>query len=367
MFYTFIDTRQWKPKISMYDIYNNNIDSNIIFSDKYFETTTIKTNDTTTSEAFQKHILSKVPKILALAEELKDKIPVYEVFNIPKKTGGFRTIASPNFETSDNLTKIKYMLEQDLKLIAHNAAYAYVKGRSTKDALIKHVKNNSNYYLKIDLKDFFTSCNKEFIIKQFNELQTINSLPQDAQDAMGIILNYCLLNDGLPQGSPVSPLITNLIMIPYDYYITRHCEELGFCYTRYADDILISHNETFKFNDMVKYLRGIFTDAPFTIKNEKTRYGSNKGRNWNLGLMVNKENKITIGYRKKERLRATIFNFFTDLTNGNTWDIVDVQAFQGTMAYYNKINPELVRNTIAKYETKFNTNLNLEIKKILNP
>ena len=68
--------------------------------------------------------------------------------------------------------------------------------------------------------------------------------------------------------------------------------------------------------------------------------------------MVNQNNEITLGYRKKERLRATIFNFFTDLTNGNSWDTVDVQAFQGTLSYYNKICPKMTEDTIQKIRAK---------------
>jgi hypothetical protein len=55
------------------------------------------------------------------------------------------------------------------------------------------------------------------------------------------------------------------------------------------------------------------------------------------------------------------------LTTGNSWDIVDVQALQGTLSYYHKINPQMVKNTIKKYEQKFNMDFNLEVQKIINP
>ena len=110
---------------------------------------------------------------------------------------------------------------------------------------------------------------------QFKELQIINSLIEYAtifRTDFETIIKYCLLNDGLPQGSPVSPHITNLIMIPLDYYITEHCNKNGYCYTRYADDILISHPETFNYNDMINYLRGLLeNNSPLTIKTEKNK------------------------------------------------------------------------------------------------
>ena len=371
MFYTYIDKEQWKPKISIYDVFNNNTTTSQ-YSIGFTETKTIKTNKFLPYDTYTKYYENKIDKIIELSNKLKNLTPKYDLFSIPKKTGGLRHIAAPQPETSLYLNEIKHLLENDLHLLSHNAAFAYVKGRCTKDALLKHVEHGSNFYLKIDLKDFFPSCNADFIFKQLMQLQIMASISriygEVIEECYKDIINYCLLDGGLPQGSPVSPLLTNLIMVPLDFYITKHCKEKGLCYTRYADDILISGKENFNFNDEVNYLRGLFENhAPFKINEKKTRYGSNKGKNWNLGLMINQKNEITIGYRKKERLRATIFNFFNALTTGNSWDIVDVQALQGTLSYYHKINPQMVENTIKKYEQKFNMDFNLEVQKIINP
>lgn len=369
MFYTYIE-EQWRPTISMLDVYNNTPVYQE-FSTNYTTTHTVRTEAYMPRVAFDKYYKNKGDKLIALAEELEGKTPNYQLFSIPKRTGGMRQIAAPDSDTSIYLNKIKLFLERDLHLLSHNAAYAYVKGRCTKDALLQHTKHGSNFYLKIDLKDFFPSCNAEFIFKQLHQLQIIASLQEEyfraLNEPLKTIINFCLLNGGLPQGSPVSPLLTNLIMIPLDYYITSYCKLKGYCYTRYADDILISGKEDFDFKKVVKFLRGLLNyHTPFNVNNDKTRYGSNKGRNWNLGLMVNQKNEITIGYRKKERLRATIYNFFNDLTNGNTWDIVDVQAFQGTLSYYHKISPKMTNEIVAKYNEKYNMNLFVEIQKIIN-
>lgn len=371
MFYTYVDKEQWKPRLNIYDVFNGN-NSASEYSNGYTETKTISTTDYMPMLSYMKYYENKPDKLIALANELLGQSPHYQLFTIPKRTGGMRQIAAPDSDTSENLIKIKKFFEKDLRIIPHNAAYAYVKGRCTKDALLKHTKHGSNFYLKIDLKDFFTSCNEDFIFNQLMKLQIIATMSKIYGEQLDVflklIIHYCMLNGGLPQGSPFSPTLTNLIMVPLDYYITNWCNKKGYCYTRYADDILISGKENFDYQQVINYLTKLFEcHAPFTIKSEKTRYGSNKGRNWNLGLMVNQNNEITLGYRKKERLRATLFNFFTDLTNGNPWDIVDVQALQGTLSYYFKISPKMTNQTIAKYEQKFNKILFVEIQKIINP
>ena len=63
-----------------------------------------------------------------------------------------------------------------------------------------------------------------------------------------------------------------------------------YIYTRYADDIIISARNKFDYRIILKALNKLFKDTPLSINKEKTRFGSNAGRNWNLGVMCNKDN-----------------------------------------------------------------------------
>jgi hypothetical protein len=65
------------------------------------------------------------------------------------------------------------------------------------------------------------------------------------------------------------------------------------------------------------------------IKAKKTRYGSIAGSNWNLGLMLNKDNNITVGYEKKKTLNAMLNNFLRDFKNNLRWPRDNVYALQG--------------------------------------
>ena len=310
------------------------------------------------------------PRISELLTE--DMSPLYNTFYIPKHTGGFRRIDAPNPELMSLLYDIKTIFEHILKLLPHDTAYAYVPGRSTLDALTQHQYNQSKWFLKLDIKDFFPSCNQQFILKQFLQLFPFAPLmtnPQTTEIIINII-KIASLNNGLPQGTPLSPLLTNTIMLPIDFQIQeklRNFDRHHFVYTRYADDLLISCRHHFNINNVQHEINKIFTKthAPFTINQAKTRYGSSAGRNWNLGLMLNKENQITVGYKRKQRLHAAVFNFLKDLTAGTIWSKLDVQILIGTIAYYQKIEPEYVHNLINKYSTKFNVNFHAETQHIL--
>jgi intein-encoded DNA endonuclease-like protein len=170
----------------------------------------------------------------------------------------------------------------------------------------------------------------------------------------------------LPQGTPLSPLLTNLIMVHYDYMLyqaLKNFENQYYAYTRYADDLLISCKYKFDKEKIVELVKRIIT--PFNLNENKIRFGSTAGRNWNLGLMLNKDNNITIGYKKKQRFKAALFSFLQDFTNGTRWSKIDTQVLVGQLAYYQKIEPEYAQHILDKYNEKFNLNFRECVKEIL--
>jgi hypothetical protein len=180
-------------------------------------------------------------------------------------------------------------------------------------------------------------------------------------------IKYALINDHLPQGTPLSPVLTNILMVPFDTELSRRLPK-EFIFTRYADDLLISSPYAFKWQDIQQIVIDLLHDLayPFQLNTEKTRYGSIAGRNWNLGLMLNKDHKITLGHQQKERLRVGIFNFCVDLTKGKSWDKIDVQTLQGQLAYAMHIEPDYFKTIISKYETKFHVNFTAACREIIN-
>lgn len=288
-------------------------------------------------------------------------------FKIPKHSGGLRTINAPHQEFKLALSDVKELFEKDIKCLAHNSAYAYTKNRSTFNAVQTHQKNQSNWFLKIDLKDFFPSCTPELIYNQLMQLYPFQCFNQNAKAQLKEVIEICCLNNGLPQGTPMSPILTNLIMVPYDYQLqqllTRGTGE-HYVYTRYADDILISSKNQFNWQELTNQIKEIL--KPFEINNSKIRYGSKAGRNWNLGLMLNKDNNITLGFKEKKTLNAMLNNFLKDYTNDHPWSIEDTQYLQGKLSYLNQIEPDYYAYIVNKYNTKYNISYAHVLKIILN-
>lgn len=297
----------------------------------------------------------------------KDLKQFYYEFKIPKASGGLRTINAPNEGFKTDLNNIKTLFEDIIKCLPHDSAFAYIKNRDTKQELQRHTDNGSKWFLKIDLKDFFPSCNSVLVLSKLSNLYPFYYLSLDTMTKLGHLIDLCMLDGGLPQGTPTSPLLTNLVMVAYDYKITEFLKKCGagYVYTRYADDILISNKGNFDWQKILKDLAKHL--EPFTIKKEKTRYGNSNGRNWNLGLMVNKDNNITLGYRKKQLLNAMLHNFLRDASKNQLWSRDDTYHLQGQLSYLKHIEPGYYDYILQKYESKYNVTLARVIRNILNP
>lgn len=292
----------------------------------------------------------------------QERSTLYETFHIPKKSGGLRRIDAPKPELMNALRNLKTIFEEDFHALYHTSAFAYVKNRCTVDAVKRHQKNNSKWFGKLDLHDFFGSTTLDYVIKMFSMVFPFSEIVKfpNGEAELRKALDLAFLNGGLPQGTPLSPLITNVMMIPVDYKLAnafRDFDKQRFIYTRYADDFIISSKVDFDVHRVEKLVVDTLHEfgAPFTINESKTRYGSSAGRNWNLGVMLNKDNEITVGHKKKRQFQSMLYNYITDKNKGISWPREDVQTMQGLHSYYRMVEPEtidaIVKHTNEKMET----------------
>lgn len=292
----------------------------------------------------------------------QERSTLYETFHIPKKSGGLRRIDAPKPELMNALRNLKTIFEEDFHALYHTSAFAYVKNRCTVDAVKRHQKNNSKWFGKLDLHDFFGSTTLDYVIKMFSMVFPFSEIVKfpNGEAELRKALDLAFLNGGLPQGTPLSPLITNVMMIPVDYKLanaSRDFDKQRFIYTRYADDFIISSKVDFDVHRVEKLVVDTLHEfgAPFTINESKTRYGSSAGRNWNLGVMLNKDNEITVGHKKKRQFQSMLYNYITDKRKGVSWPREDVQTMQGLHSYYRMVEPEtidaIVKHTNEKMET----------------
>ena len=303
--------------------------------------------------------------------ETEDKSKLYYSFKLPKRSGGFRPIDAPEDELMFALRELKYLLETKLFASHHTCAFAYIKGRSTANAVMRHKNNASRWFLKLDFSNFFGSTTLDFVMRQLELMFPYNHLMllDGGKDELRKAISLCFLRGGLPQGTPISPTITNLMMIPIDHHIAKEMREHTphIVYTRYADDLHLSADISFKWTEVQEKIIEILKkyNAPFTIKKEKTHYGSSAGRNWILGVMLNKDNEITVGHVKKKYLKAALFSIYADYTNGKCWDAEDTQKLGGEISYYMMIEKDNIQKILDKFKIKYKRDVFDVIKDML--
>ena len=296
--------------------------------------------------------------------ECEDRSSLYTTFPIPKRSGGLRRIDAPNPELMDALRRLKTIFEDDFHVLYHTSAFAYIKGRCAVDAMKRHQYNKSKWFAKLDLHNFFGSTTLEYVINNLSIIFPFNEIMKSEVGKKELVtaLELGFLNGGLPQGTPLSPTLTNIMMIPVDYKLSnmfRSFNNQKFVYTRYADDFQISSRYDFDISEIESALvetLDSFT-SPFSVNKEKTRYGSSSGRNWNLGVMLNKDNEITVGHKKKKVFKSMLHNYITDRNAGIKWNIEDIRTLLGLHAYYRSVERDNIDALVQYVNMKHNTDV----------
>lgn len=211
----------------------------------------------------------------------------YKSFSIPKKSGGVRTISAPTMLLKSFLTYTNRILQAFYQ--APDYVTGFVPGKSVVDNAERHV--GMNYVFNTDLKDFFPSISKSRV------WATLKHYPFKFNDIIAnAIAGMCcteMLIDGkkqwvLPQGSPCSPVLTNIVCRNLDRQLHELANEYNLRYSRYADDITFSSNRNVfqKGGEFQQKLETIITGQNFSINGKKTRVRNKNQRQEVTGLVV---------------------------------------------------------------------------------
>ena len=305
---------------------------------------------------------------------------LYHHFEIPKSTidpttgrPNTRPIDAPLPPLMNALCELKSIFEIQCGASYHTAAFAYVPHRCAVDSVRRHQANKSFWFLKTDFSNFFGSTTPAFVKAQLQTICPFSEMYKypAGEAALDRALDLCFLNGGLPQGTPISPMLTNLMMIPIDhrlYNTLRDHDGIHYVYTRYADDICISSKIKFPYEQIVQYINDTLREfhAPFRIKDEKTHFGSRNGHNFWLGVCLNPDNEITIGYKRKMAFRATLAAYIKTRQRGEAFPVHELQAMNGLLSYFSSVEPDYWKNTIDRYNAKFGINLKRMMRADLN-
>ncbi|HIC1473816.1 retron Ec67 family RNA-directed DNA polymerase/endonuclease [Klebsiella variicola subsp. variicola] len=256
----------------------------------------------------------------------------YKSFEIHKKNGGVRIINAPN-EKLKSLQKIlacqlNECLEEIYRMHGGNKiSHGFAKGKTIITNASKH--RNKHLVFNIDLTDFFGTINfgrvRGFFIK--NNHFNLN------EKAATILAQIACHEGKLPQGSPCSPVISNLILNILDVRLAKLASTNSCTYTRYADDLTFSTNKTdFPSHIAMQSAENIWIPGSrvrkeivrsgFSVNDKKTRLQYYDSRQDVTGLVVNKVVNVPSEYRRLVKSMVhQLFNtneFYLKLSDGES-------------------------------------------------
>lgn len=254
---------------------------------------------------------------IELVELANDTSNLYRISKQIEKEDGSKRI------TYDALLPLKAVLSNFRKRIidkVHLPEYisAGKKGRSYIDNAEVHA--GSKGLLSEDIKNFFPQVSFTSVFEAFKYLYKMS--PEVAEVAALL----CTKDGYLVQGSPVSGSLANIIFYAKEPLLVERLKLLGFRYTRYYDDVHISH-KTDDFRRNIGELRtkvyGIFISQGLQPhRTAKKSYYANSSRRMSVhGIVINNE-KIKPNPKKVSDTRAMLFKFERLLETDYTIDSV---------------------------------------------
>lgn len=300
------------------------------------------------------HILGFKPAALSYILYIKDKDTKYHQFSIPKRSGGLRLIKAPEADLKILQKRLSVLLQDCIDEINHDREInnALSHGFRRHHSIITNAKRHRNrrYVFNIDLEDFFGSINfgrvRGFFIKNNGFKLNKN---------VSTILSQIICHDNaLPQGSPCSPVVSNLIGHILDIRLVSLAYSTGCTYSRYADDITFSCNTKDFPKKIANILVGdnhqwehgaalekIVVKSGFAINATKTRMQYKDSRQSVTGLVVNKKVNVRSEYWRTARAMAdTLFRtgcfYIRTITKNSDGEIV-AEAKEGSVKQLNGI------------------------------
>lgn len=231
----------------------------------------------------------------------------YQSFQIPKKSGGTRTITAPNNDlkyVQKMLAKALYVYQQEYRKsekIQQKVSHAFEK----KKGIITNatIHKNKRYVFNIDLEDYFGSFHIGRVIGYFENNRHF-CFPHEVAVTIAKIACY---QGKLPQGSPCSPIITNMICENLDVKLIKLSKKYKLDYTRYADDITFSTNCSSFLTSQDAFmdeLVSIIKSAGFSLNPKKTRLQFKDSQQKVTGLVVNQKVNVDRAYYRETKAMA---------------------------------------------------------------
>jgi len=158
---------------------------------------------------------------------------------IPKANGGVRTLGIPTVLDRLIQQALLQVLQPEFEPEFSEDSYGFRPGRNAWQAVQRaqgYIKEGRRWVVDLDLEKFFDRVNHDILmsrvarkVKDERVLKLIRRYLEAGMMSEGIV---SARTEGTPQGGPLSPLLSNVLLTDLD----RELERRGHRFCRYADD-----------------------------------------------------------------------------------------------------------------------------------
>jgi len=245
----------------------------------------------------------------ALREELLNgayqATPVRGV-KIPKPKGGYRQLGIPTVRDRLVQQAILQVLSPRYERIFSSHSYGFRPGRSAHQALRQageYVETGKSYVVDLDLAKFFDEVNHDRLMWRLStRIADKRVLKLIHRFLKAGLLEGGLMNQrikGTPQGGPLSPLLSNIVLDELD----KELERRGHSFVRYADDVIVlvgSQRSAERVQrSLIKYLEG---DLKLRVNRQKSQIVRSWALNF-LGHGIKLDGSLILSQPSESRLK----------------------------------------------------------------
>lgn len=245
---------------------------------------------------------------------------------IPKADGGVRMLGIP--------TVLDRMIQQAISQVLtpiyeegfSDSSYGFRPNRNAHQAIIKakeYIESGRKYVVDIDLEKFFDRVNHDKLMhllsEKIGDKSVLKLIRQYLESGVMIGGLYSKTEEGTPQGGPLSPLLSNVILDKLD----KELERRGHKFCRYADDCNI-YVQTKRSAErvMLSVRRYLEEELRLKVNEKKSETGSPKGRKF-LGFSFYQKGKeigVRIHPKSLERIKEKVRKL-TSRSNGMSIEV----------------------------------------------
>jgi RNA-directed DNA polymerase len=190
-------------------------------------------------DEFERNLEEELSRLQQEVVSWTYKVQPVKRVEIPKPNGGIRLLGIPTVRDRVLQSSIKNTLEPIIDPAFSENSYGFRPGRSQKQALEKAqaiVQSGKEYVVDMDLSKFFDRISHDRLISRLKRLiddtRVLRIIGMTLRCGVMVDGKYHATPVGSVQGSPLSPLLSNVVLDELD----KELEKRGLEFCRFADD-----------------------------------------------------------------------------------------------------------------------------------